>query len=109
MNKQIRITDKLQSKIIIRHLIDRPVGRAKMHSSLEQKVWGSNLGPASSDTVLPTARHLCDISSKEAVLPGRNDTEMGLANLLHALAYYCEYNERFDLTFNRVLETFAVC
>ena len=30
-----------------------------------------------SDTVLPTARHRCDISSKGAVLPGRNDAEMG--------------------------------
>ena len=31
-----------------------------------------------SDTVLPTARHRCDISSKDAVLPEGNDTEMGL-------------------------------
>ena len=26
-----------------------------------------------------------------------NDAEMGPANLLHASAYYSEYNERFDL------------
>ena len=48
-----------------------------------------------SDTVLPTARHRGDISSK-AVLPGRNDAEMGPANSLHASTYYSEYNERFD-------------
>ena len=28
----------------------------------------------------------CDISSKEAMLPGRNDTVMGAANSLHASA-----------------------
>ena len=55
-----------------------------------------NLGPVKSYTVLPTARHLCDISSKVAVLPRRNDTEMGPANSLDALAYYNECNERFD-------------
>ena len=49
-----------------------------------------------SDTVLPTARHRCDISSKGAVLPGRNDAEMGPDNSLHASAYYSEYNERLD-------------
>ena len=53
-----------------------------------------------SDTVLPAARHRCDISSKGAVLPGRNDAEMGPANSLHASAYYSEYNERFDLMLN---------
>ena len=73
------------------------VGRAVTRSSLEREVWGSNLGPVKSDTVLPTARHRCDISSNEAVLPGRNDAEMGPANSLHASAYYSEYNERFDL------------
>ena len=36
------------------------------------------------------------ISSKGAVLPGRNDAEMGPANSLHASAYYSEYNEIFD-------------
>ena len=55
-------------------------------SSLEREVRGSNLGPVKSDTVLPTARHRCDISSKGAVLPGRNDAEMGPANSLHASA-----------------------
>ena len=29
-----------------------------------------------SDTVVPTARHRCDISWKGAVLPGRNDAEI---------------------------------
>ena len=41
------------------------------------------------------ARRPCDISSKGAVLPGCNDTEMG-PNSLHSLAYYSKYNERFD-------------
>ena len=49
-----------------------------------------------SDTVLQTTCHRCDISLKEAVLPRRNDAEMGPANSLHA---YSEYNERFDLKF----------
>ena len=43
---------------------NRPFGRAVTRSSLEREglrfKW---------DTVLPTARHRCDISSKEAVLP----------------------------------------
>ena len=55
------------------------------------------LGPVKSETVLPTARHRCDISSKGAVLPARNDASMGPVNLLNASAYYSEYNERFDL------------
>ena len=76
---------------------DRPVGRAVTRSSLEREIRGSNLGPVKSDAVLPTARHRCNISSKEAALPGRNDAEMGPANSLHASAYYSEYNKRFDL------------
>ena len=79
-------------------MYNRPVGRAVTRSSLKREVRGSNLGPVKSDTVLPTARHRCDISSKGAVLPGRNDAEMGPANSLHASAYYSEYNKRFDLT-----------
>ena len=67
--------------------------------SLEREVWGANLGPVKSDTVLPTARHRFDISSKWAVLPGRNNAEMGPANSLHALAYYSDYIKRFDLIF----------
>ena len=43
--------------------------------------------------MLPTTRHRLDISSKKAVLAGRNDTEMGPANSLPALAQYTEYNE----------------
>ena len=75
----------------------QPVGRALMRlsldyiefvtrssiSTLEWKVCGSNLGPVKSDAVLPTARQRCNISSKGAVLPGRNDAEMGPANSLH--------------------------
>ena len=36
------------------------------------------------EQVLPTARHRCDISSKGAVVLGRDDMEMGPANSLHA-------------------------
>ena len=61
-----------------------PVGRAVTRSSLEWEVRDSNLGPVKSDTVLPTARHRFEISSKGAVFPGRNDVEMGPANSLHA-------------------------
>ena len=73
------------------------VGQAVTRSSLEREVRGSNLGPVKSYTVLPTARHRCNISSKGAVLPGRNDAEMVPANSLDASAYYSEHNERFDL------------
>ena len=55
-------------------------------SSLEREVQGSNRGPVKLDTVLPTARHCGDIPSKEAVLPGCSDAEIGLANSLHASA-----------------------
>ena len=57
-----------------------------MESSLEREVWGSNLGPVKSDAVLPTARQCSNVSSNEAVLPGRNDAELGLDNSLHASA-----------------------
>ena len=67
---------------------------ALTRSSLKRKIWGSNLVPVKSDTVLPTARHRCNISSKEAVLPRRNDVEVGQANSLHASAYCSEYTER---------------
>ena len=53
---------------------------------LEREVCGSNLGPVNLDTVLSTARYRCDISSKEAALPGCNDAEMGPASSLHASA-----------------------
>ena len=78
-------------------MFNRPGVRAVTRSSLEREVRGLNLGPVKSDTVLPTARHRCNISLKGAVLPGRNDAEMGPANSLHASAFYSEYNKRFDL------------
>ena len=37
-----------------------------------------------SDTVLPTACHRCEISSKGTVPRERNDAEMGPAELSHA-------------------------
>ena len=73
-----------QSSIILRRY--RLVSRAGTRSSLVPEVWGSNLGPVKLHTVLPTARHRWDISSKGAVLPGRNDADVGSATSLHALA-----------------------
>ena len=67
-------------------MFNRLVGGAATRLSLEREIWGSNLGSAKSDTMLPTARHRSNISSKEAGLPGRNDMEMSLANSLHASA-----------------------
>ena len=64
---------------------------------MEREIWGSNLGAVKLGAVLPKARHHCDISPKEAVMPGRNGAEMGPANSLHVLEYYSEYNEIFDL------------
>ena len=49
-----------------------------------------------SPNVLPMAPYCCSISSKGAVLLGRNDAEMSPVNSLHALAYYNEYKEKFD-------------
>ena len=43
--------------------------------------------------MLPTARHRCNMFSREAVLPGRNDSEMGPNNSLHASAYYSKYTK----------------
>ena len=60
--------------------------RAVTRSSLERKVGDSNFGPIKSDTVLPTTRQRCKISSKKAVLPGSNDAEMGPAKSLYASA-----------------------
>ena len=59
---------------------NRPVGRVVNRSYLEREVGRLNLETVKSDTVLPTARHRCDVSSKGAVLRGRNDAEMGPAN-----------------------------
>ena len=49
--------------------LNQPVGQVVMHSFVEQRGQGSNLGLLKSNTVLPTARHRCNISLKEAVLP----------------------------------------
>ena len=62
-------------------------GRALTRSSIEREAGGSNFGSVKSNTELPTARHRCNIASKEAVLPERSDAEMDLANSLHASAY----------------------
>ena len=38
-------------------------------------------------------------------MPRRNDAEMGPANSLHASAYYSEYNERFDLNYQKLIKS----
>ena len=67
-------------------MLNRPVGQEVTRSSLERKVWGSNLRPIKSDTVSPMARRHWNIFSKKAVLSGLNDAEIGPANSLHASA-----------------------
>ena len=44
------------------------VGRAPARLSLEREVCDSNLGSIKLKTVLPTARHRCNISSKRSLL-----------------------------------------
>ena len=46
---------------------------------------------------MPTAPQRCNISSKGAVLLGRNDVEINPANSLHASEYYLEYTAMKDL------------
>ena len=50
---------------------NRLVGRAR--SSLEREAWSSNLWLVKSNAVLSMDRHRCDVSSKEAVMPGCNN------------------------------------
>ena len=54
--------------------------------------WASQIGHRVASG-LPLLQH----SLEGTVLPGRNNTEMGPINSLHASAYYSEYNERFEL------------
>ena len=54
--------------------------------SLASNVVSSTPPLVKSNTVLSTARHRCNISSKGAALPGRNDAEIGPTNSLHASA-----------------------
>ena len=49
----------------------------------EAGVRGLNLGLVKSDKLLPTARHHCNSSLKEAVFPGCNEMKVGPANSLH--------------------------
>ena len=72
--------------LIVGNKADWSVGGAVTRSPLEREVWGSNLGKVKLDTELQTARHGWDISSKKALLPEHNETEMGPTNLLHAWA-----------------------
>ena len=47
--------------------------------------------------VLPTARHRCDIFSKEAVLPACAMMRNGPRQRVTRFGVILEYNERFDL------------
>ena len=73
INEKVKL-QKLSKILEIENFLARPVGRAVTDSSVEREVWGSeffvsNLGPVKLDTMLPTTRHRCDLSSKKAVLP----------------------------------------
>ena len=59
---------------------------------------------------MSTARHRCNISSKGAVLPGCTDAEMGLPNLLHALAKYNEYDKErvWNITWRLRINTIII-
>ena len=73
------------------------IGWAMTRLSPEREVIFQILGRSN----LAQCCHRCNISSKGAVLPGRNDAEMGPANSLHALAWYSEYHERIRLFLSR--------
>ena len=87
------------------HTTGRPINQLAKQQCIciwsgrsEVKIWTGQL-----NTVLPTAHHHRDSSSKGAVLPWQNDAEMGPANSLHALVQYRKYNKRFDLKKNLCL------
>ena len=54
----------------------RKVREVVTHSSLKRELYGLNLGPVKSDTVLLSAHKHVNISSKEDVMPARNNTEI---------------------------------
>ena len=78
-NKCSVCSGKIHSKGLksLSELCSELAGNAVTGSFLEREVIGLNLGPAKSDTVLPTACHRCNISSKRAELLERNDAKMG--------------------------------
>ena len=67
-----------QSLVNLR-VVNRPVGRTVLHSSLRERLRFKSRS-IKSDTELPRVRQSSDISLKGAVLPERNDAEMGPAN-----------------------------
>ena len=64
---RLRVTCCFNAITPIKLWFPKCTGRAVMHSFLEREDWGLNLGTVKLDTVLPRARHRCDISSKGAV------------------------------------------
>ena len=58
------------------------------------KSWTGQVGHSVANG-LPLLRHFLE----RALLPGRKDADMGPANSLHAMAYYCKHNKTFDLLY----------
>ena len=54
--------------------------------------------PVKLNTVLPKARHHCNISSNGAVLPGRHNAKTGI----YTLRLNSEYKERFGVKHNNL-------
>ena len=64
------------------HLTDFNSNTQASGSSRNAFVSGAGGLRFKSNTVLPTACHRCYVSSKEALLPGRNDSEKGPRKLV---------------------------
>ena len=67
---------------------------------------GLNLGPVKSDTVLPTARPRCDISSKDAVLPGAMTRKWALKTRYRLRRNTASRMKTFNCYLKADLETF---
>ena len=70
-------------------------------SSLKWEAWDLNLGTVKSYTVLPTARHRCDITSKGAAFPGATTRRWAPQTPLHAFGLVERENERIDFASQR--------
>ena len=65
-------------------LNEQPVNWSSGNAFVSEAV--GQISGQSNQTVLSMARHYCDISSKGAVLLGRNDAEMGPCKLVTCLS-----------------------
>ena len=77
-----------RNRVIINDINVQPVGWAVTHLSLERKFYASNFGTVKSDALWRTACHRCDVSSKGAMLRGRNGAKMDPANSVHVSTQY---------------------